>query len=76
MQQGILDINRASASEFDSLPGIGPTLAERVVQLRKQKGRFDSVEDLLEVKGIGPSKLGRLRPFAAVRNLGGESPGE
>ncbi len=60
-------INTAPASELQKLPGIGPTLAERIIAFRKQSGAFVTVEQLLEVKGIGPAKLGRLRPFVELR---------
>ena len=60
-------INTAPASELQKLPGIGPTLAERIIAFRKHSGSFASVEQLLEVKGIGPAKLDRLRPFVELR---------
>ena len=59
-------INTAPASELQKLPGIGPSLAERIIAYRKQSGNFATVEQLLEVKGIGPAKLKRLRPFVAL----------
>ena len=60
-------INTAPASELQKLPGIGPTLAERIVAFREQSGGFLTVEQLLEVKGIGPAKLARMRPFVELR---------
>ncbi len=59
-------INTATASELQKLPGIGPTLAERIIAFRKQSGGFSTVEQLLEVKGIGPAKLDRMRPFVTL----------
>lgn len=61
-----LELNSASAAELERLPGIGPALAERIVAWRTQNGRFGSVEDLLQVSGIGPKKLERLRPAVRV----------
>jgi competence protein ComEA len=58
-----IDINTASAAEFDRLPGIGPAYAERIVLDRDANGPFDGVDDLVRVKGIGPKKLEKIRPF-------------
>lgn len=60
-----LDINRAGVTELQQLPGIGPTLARRIVATREATGPFASPEDLLRVPGIGPKRLGRLRPWVA-----------
>lgn len=57
-----IDIDTADASTFQRLPGIGPVLAQRIVETRVQK-RFRSVEDLRRVKGIGVKTLNNLRPF-------------
>ncbi|QJA06669.1 DUF4124 domain-containing protein [Thermosulfurimonas marina] len=58
-----LDPNRASVEELAALPGIGRGLARRIVEYRRQHGPFRSPEDLLKVKGIGPRRLERLRPY-------------
>ncbi len=50
---GLVNINTASAEELDSLPGIGPVLAERILAYREQIGTFTSLEQLKEVSGIG-----------------------
>ncbi len=60
-------VNTAPAFELQKLPGIGPALAERIIAFREQSGGFSSVEQLLEVKGIGPAKLTRMRPFVELR---------
>ncbi len=62
-----LDINRASAAELELLPGIGPVLAGRIVEYRKLRGRFQSVDELLDVPGIGPKRLEQIRPYVVVR---------
>lgn len=58
----VVDINRATAEELASLPGIGPALARRMVEWRGANGPFATVDDLEKVPGIGPAKLERLRP--------------
>jgi len=62
----LVDLNRATAAEFDQLPGVGPVLAKRMVDYRKSVGRFHAVEDLRGVKGIGKKKLDQLKPFVTV----------
>lgn len=61
----IVRINSASAGELQQLPGIGPALAQRIVETRNS-GRFSSVEDLLRVPGIGKAKLAKLRDYVEV----------
>ncbi|MGH7204765.1 MAG: ComEA family DNA-binding protein [Nitrospiraceae bacterium] len=63
-----LDINRATVEELQGLPGIGAVLARRVVERRTARGSFSTVEDLLEVKGIGEKRLNSLRPLILVGN--------
>ncbi len=62
----LLDLNRASAGELESLPGIGAVMAQRVIAFRESAGGFRRVEDLREVKGIGPKKFDRLKSFVTV----------
>ena len=58
---GIVNINRGTKVEFDSLQGIGPVIAGRIVSYRNQNGSFMALEDLLKVSGIGPKTLERIR---------------
>lgn len=62
-----IDINRASADELQVLPGVGPVLAQRMVEWRKAHGRYRAVEDLQEVKGIGKKRMEQLRPLVMVK---------
>ena len=61
-----VDLNTATAEELDTLPGIGPATAEAIIRHRETHGRFRSVTDLLEVRGIGEAKLAQLRPLVKV----------
>ncbi len=63
---GVVDINRASVTELEALPGVGPATAEAIVAHREQNGPFASVDDLLDVRGIGEAKLEQLRDQATV----------
>ncbi len=62
-----LDLNTATLEQLDSLSGIGPATAKAIVDRRKELGRFRSVDDLLTVKGIGPTKLDSIRSDVVVR---------
>jgi competence protein ComEA len=62
-----VNVNAASASELEQLPGIGPALAARIVAHREAQGPFGSVQDLLEVSGIGQKTLARFETMIVVR---------
>ncbi len=64
---GPLDLNRADAAALSRLPGIGPVLAERILAARRERGRFRSVDELLEVPGIGPATLEKIRTGVRIR---------
>lgn len=63
-----LNINTATVDDFRTLPRIGPELAKRIVDYRTQVGGFNSVEDLVEVSGIGSALLDDIRPFIFLPN--------
>lgn len=63
---GLLDLNLATADQLDALPGIGPVLAQRIVDWRTEHGRFASVDQLREVSGIGESKYSTLKSKVRV----------
>jgi competence ComEA-like helix-hairpin-helix protein len=61
-----LDVNRADAAQLAQLPGVGPGLAQRIVEERERGGRFESPEALRYVLGMGPKKLAAIRRFITV----------
>lgn len=63
---GPLNINTATAAEFELLPGIGPVIAERIAEYREAYGPFTSVEQLQNVAGIGPSKYDAIRELVVT----------
>jgi competence protein ComEA len=63
---GPLDLNSASASDLESLPGVGPVLAERIVAYREESGPFRTVDQLVEVAGIGPAVLDDVTDLVRV----------
>ncbi|MCW5799850.1 MAG: helix-hairpin-helix domain-containing protein [Nitrospira sp.] len=63
-----VDLNHATLADLEALPGIGPKLAQRVIEHRDENGPFRSVDDLRQVKGIGRKKFDRLRPHVLVTN--------
>ncbi|MBQ9647937.1 MAG: helix-hairpin-helix domain-containing protein [Oscillospiraceae bacterium] len=56
-----VDVNAATAEELQQLMGIGPVLAQAIVDYREEHGPFESIDELLEVSGIGETKLGNIR---------------
>jgi competence protein ComEA len=63
---GLISLNQADATALEDLPGVGPVLADRIVAHREANGPFETVEDLLEVPGIGEAKLAAMRDSIAV----------
>ncbi|WP_280437965.1 ComEA family DNA-binding protein [Nocardia carnea] len=61
-----VDLNSATESDLDALPGVGPVTAKAIIAWRETNGRFTDVEQLAEVDGIGPARLARLRELVAV----------
>ncbi len=61
-----VNINTATQNELDGLPGIGPALAQRIIDFREENGNFKSIEDIQNVKGIGDSKFDEIRDKIVV----------
>lgn len=64
--QRIVSLNRATKAELETLPGVGPELAMRILYYRYENGGFRHVDELLMVDGIGPSRLEKLRPLVML----------
>jgi competence protein ComEA len=63
---GPVDLNTASASDLDALPGIGPVLAQRVIDWRTTHGAFTSVDELRQISGLGGKKFDALAPLVRI----------
>lgn len=61
-----IDLNRAGQEDLEALPGIGPRLAEKILEDRKKRGAYKRVEELTRVKGIKEKKLAKIRPYLSV----------
>jgi len=66
MSDGKVNLNTADAATLDTLPGVGPATAAKIIAWREQHGRFEAIEDLLDVGGIGEAKFDSLRDLVTV----------
>jgi competence protein ComEA len=62
----LIDINTASSVELETLPGIGPTTAQKIIEYRQTNGAFVSIEDIINVSGIGPGLYERIKDLITV----------
>ena len=62
----LVNINTATQAQLESLPGLGPKVAERILEYRQKNGVFKKVEDLMNVKGIGEKSFLKLKPLLTV----------
>ena len=62
----VFELNRATPGDLQLLPGVGPKLAERIVAERTRRGGFHQIEELLDVKGVGPATFAQVRRFVTV----------
>jgi len=61
-----VNLNTASATELQQVPGIGPATSDKILQARKSYGAFKSVDDLQAIRGIGPKRLEKMRKYLTV----------
>lgn len=64
----LVNINAATSEELQLVPGIGPSTAEKILQMRKSYGPFKSVDDLLAIRGLGPKRLEKMRKYLVAGN--------
>jgi competence protein ComEA len=67
LEKNPLNLNAANAAQLEALPGVGPAMAQKILDYRKQNGGFKSVDELDDVPGIGPKKMETLRPLVDVK---------
>lgn len=65
-ETGKVNINTADAAELDTLPGVGPKIAAAILEWRKQNGRFQKLEDIMAVKGIGEKKFEKMKGLITI----------
>ena len=63
---GVVNVNTATVQQLQLLPRIGPSVAQRILDYRKENGKFDSVEDLMLVRGIGEATFAGLKPYVSL----------
>lgn len=64
---GAININKANSAQLQNLNGIGPTKAQEIIKYRKAHGGFKSVDELVNVKGIGPMTMKKLKAQVSIR---------
>ncbi len=62
----LINLNTATADQLDALPGVGPVLAQRIIDWRTQHGRFDAIDQLRDVPGIGDAKFAEIRALVTI----------
>jgi len=71
---GKVNINSASAQQLTALPGVGEKLAERIVEYRQKAGGFKSVQELMNVKGVGEKSFSKLQPYLTAGEAAAKAP--
>lgn len=62
-----ININTATQTQLESLPGIGPSIATKIINYRKENGKFNKIEDIKEVSGIGNSKFEKIKAYITIK---------
>jgi competence protein ComEA len=62
----LVDLNTASFAQLEGLPGIGPTIAQRIIDYREENGPFEKAADIVDVSGIGPSTYEQIKDLITV----------
>jgi competence protein ComEA len=70
---GLVNLNTASVTQLETLPGIGKSTAERILEYREKSGGFKKIEDLMNVRGIGEKSFLKLKPLVTVTSAKGGS---
>ena len=63
----VVNINTATQTELEELPGIGPSIANKIIQYRNTNGKFKTIEDIKNITGIGDSKFEKIKDFIKVK---------
>ena len=66
VKETIININTADESELDTLPGIGPSIAKKIITYRNENGKFNTIEDIKNVSGIGDAKFEEIKKYITV----------
>lgn len=69
-----IDLNAATATELQQLPGVGPGMAKAIVDFRQKSGPFRRVEDLLAIRGITKQRLEKIRPYVKIVTPAAKNP--
>ncbi|MGA8142592.1 MAG: helix-hairpin-helix domain-containing protein [Candidatus Acidiferrales bacterium] len=67
-----IDLNTATITQLEKLPGVGPSTAKSIIEFRNRSGPFQRVEDLLAIRGISKARLEKLRPYVTVSPSAGK----
>lgn len=63
-----INLNTATSGELQQIPGIGPVTAEKILKMRKLRGPFRSVNELRAIKGIGPKRFAKMKPYLTINS--------